>query len=112
MKAIYIYKGNTNAAVHIISSLCCLIASLIIRFVSLNERKISKITLLNDERERKLLADKMKGFSKVKLIVMHVIFGALLFLLWYYESAFCVIFNNSQGYYLTNFLVGFILCNL
>ena len=116
MRAIYIYKGNTNAAVHIpniiLSSLCCLIASLIIRFVSLNEREISKITLLNDERERRQLADKMKGISKVKLIVMYAISGALLFLFWYYVSAFCAVFKNSQGHYFTNVLVAFILCNL
>ena len=116
MRAIYYYKGNTNAAVHIpniiLSSLCCLIASLIIRFVSLNEREISKITLLNDERERRQLADKMKGISKVKLIVMYAISGALLFLFWYYVSAFCAVFKNSQGHYFTNVLVAFILCNL
>ena len=116
MRAIYIYKGNTNAAVHIpniiLSSLCCLIASLIIRFVSLNEREISKITLLNDEKERKQLTDKMKGISKVKLIVMYAISGALLFLFWYYVSAFCAVFKNSQGHYFTNVLVAFILCNL
>ena len=116
MRAIYIYKGNTNAAVHIpniiLSSLCCLVASLIIRFVSLNEREISKITQLNNEKERKQLAEKMKSISKVKLIVMYAISGALLFLFWYYVSAFCAVFKNSQGHYFTNVLVAFILCNL
>ena len=116
MRAIYIYKGNTNAAVHIpniiLSSLCCLVASLIVRFVSLNEREISKITQLNNEKERRQLADKMKSISKVKLIVMYAISGALLFLFWYYVSAFCAVFKNSQGHYFTNVLVAFILCNL
>ena len=116
MRAIYIYKGNTNAAVHIpnivLSSLCCLVASLIVRFVSLNEREISKITQLNNEKERKQLADKMKSISKVKLIVMYAISGALLFLFWYYISAFCAVFKNSQGHYFTNVLFAFILCNL
>ena len=40
MRKLYIYKGNTNAAVHIpniiLSSLCCLIMNFIVRFISLN----------------------------------------------------------------------------
>ena len=55
MRQIYIYKGNTDAAIHllniILSSLCCLIMSLIIRLVSLNERNIAKIVQFpRDER--------------------------------------------------------------
>lgn len=46
MRQIYIYKGNTNAAVHIpniiLSSICCLIMNLIVRFISLSERDIMK----------------------------------------------------------------------
>ena len=43
---------------------------------------------------------------------MYAISGALLFLFWYYVSAFCAVFKNSQGHYFTNVLVAFILCNL
>ena len=70
MRAIYIYKGNTDAAVHIpniiLSTLCCLVASLIIRFVSLNERDISMITQLGLPQERKRLAEKIEKITKIK----------------------------------------------
>ena len=65
-----------------------------------------------EQKERKQLSDKMKSISKVKLIVMYAISGALLFLFWYYVSAFCAVFKNSQGHYFTNVLVAFILCNI
>ena len=116
MRAIYIYKGNTNAAVHIpnivLSSLCCLIANLIIRFISLNERDISKLVQINDEDKRKNLADRMKKISNIKLIILYCVSGALLALFWYYVSAFCAVFKNSQGHYFINVLVSFIICNL
>ena len=31
---------------------------------------------------------------------------------WYYVSAFCAVFKNSQGHYLINTFVAFIVCNL
>ena len=116
MRAIYIYKGNTDAAVHIpniiLSSLCCLVASLIIRFVSLNERDISKIMEIKDQDKRKAESEKIKRFTKIKLIILYAISGALIMFFWYYVSAFCAIFKNSQGHYFINVLVTFILCNL
>ena len=116
MRAIYIYKGNTDAAVHIpniiLSSLCCLISNLIIRFVSLNEREISKILEIKKEDERKRNAEKMEKIAKIKLIILYIISGILLSLFWYYVSAFCAVFKNSQGHYFTNVLASFIICNL
>jgi hypothetical protein len=116
MRAIYIYKGNTDAAVHIpniiLSTLCCLVASLIIRFVSLNERDISKITQLGRPDERERLAKKIEKITKIKLIILYAISGALILFFWYYVSAFCAIFKNSQGHYFTNVLVSFIICNV
>ena len=116
MRAIYIYKGNTNAAVHIpniiLSSLCCLVSSLIVRFVSLNERDISKIAQSTDEVERTKIVEQMKKIIKIKLIILYAISGILIMLFWYYVSAFCAVFKNSQGHYFTNVLVAFIVCNI
>ena len=116
MRNIYIYKGNTNAAVHIpniiLSSICSFIAGLIVRYVSLNERDISKVYSVNVENERKSLANKVKKSSKLKLIILYAVSGVLILLCWYYVSAFCAIFKNSQKNYLINFFVCFIVCNL
>ena len=115
MRAIYIYKGNTNAAIHIpniiLSSLCCLIMSLIVRFVSLNERDISKI-IQSPKDERRKLANNLSKIAKIKLFILYAVSGLLICLCWYYVAAFCAVFKNSQGHYLINVLVAFIVCNL
>jgi len=116
MRAIYIYKGNTNAAIHIpniiLSSLCSIIMSLIVRFVSLNERDIVKITQESNPENRRTLAEKARRISKIKLIILYAVSGALIALCWYYVSAFCAVFKNSQGHYFINFFVAFIVCNI
>ena len=116
MRNIYIYKGNTNAAVHIpnilLSSLCSFIASIIVRFICLGERDISKIIVEKNIENRKSLAEKAKKCANIKLIVLYIASGCLLFLCWYYVSAFCAVFKNSQKNYLINTLLSFIVCNL
>ena len=116
MRALYIYKGNTNAAIHIpniiLSSVCSFIAGLIVRFVCLNERDISKVASEKHLTERKEMAKKVKKSSNLKLIILYAISGVLILLCWYYVSAFCAIFKNSQKNYLINFVACFIVCNL
>ena len=116
MRSLYIYKGNTDAAVHvpniILSSLCSLIASLIVRFVCLSERDISKVITLGNENERQKLVDKMKKRAAIKIYALFICSIVLTILCWYYVSAFCAVFKNSQKHYLINTLVAFIICNL
>ena len=116
MRALYIYKGNTDAAVHvpniILSSLCSFIACLIVRYVCLNERDISKITSERNRENRSALVEKLRRKDKIKLYVLYGITAVLIILCWYYVSAFCAIFKNSQKNYLINFLICYIVCNL
>ena len=116
MRQIYIYKGNTNAAVHIpnifLSSLSCIIMNFIVRFVSLSERDISKINYTKGGEERKDLCKKIKKIYKIKIYILFAVSGILIFLCWYYVAAFCAVFKNSQGHYFINLLVAFIVCNI
>jgi hypothetical protein len=116
MRKLYIYKGNTNAAVHvpniILSSLCSFIASIIVRFVCLGERDIINIVKEKDKEKRQKLYDNALVKAKVKLYVLYGISAIIVGLCWYYVSAFCAVFKNSQGHYLINTLVSFIVCNL
>ena len=116
MRQIYIYKGNTNAAVHvpniILSSICCLIMNLIVRFICLNERDINKIINEKNPDQRKSLVEILKRNSKIKLVILYIVAGLLISLCWYYVSAFCAVFKNSQGHYLINVLFAFIVCNI
>ncbi|MBR4260759.1 MAG: hypothetical protein IKQ33_02245, partial [Clostridia bacterium] len=110
MRSIYIYNGNTDAALHIpniiLSSLFCLISNLLIKFVSLSER-----TLLQIKNKTKSKED-VEKIIKIKTYILFIISFILIGLCWYYVSAFCAIFKNSQGHYLINVLVAFIVCNI
>ena len=59
MRELYIYRGNTNAAVNVsnivLSSLCSFIASIIVRYVCLNEGDIQKVLSAKYLEERKKL---------------------------------------------------------
>ena len=116
MRKLYIYKGSTDAAVHvpniILSSLCSFIASIIVRFICLGERDISKVIVEKNIEKRKALAEKAKKCANIKIIILYISSGCLLFLCWYYVSAFCAVFKNSQKNYLINTLISFIVCNL
>ena len=116
MRALYIYKGNANAAVHIpniiLSSICSFIAGLIVRYVCLNERDISKVLMENHPKDREEMANKVKKSSKIKLLILYAVSGVLILLCWYYVSAFCAVFKNSQKNYLINLLICFLVCNL
>ena len=116
MRALYIYKGNANAAVHIpniiLSSICSFIAGLIVRYVCLNERDISKVLSENHPEDREEMAKKVKKSSKIKLLILYAVSGVLILLCWYYVSAFCAVFKNSQKNYLINFFICFLVCNL
>ena len=116
MRQIYIYKGNTNAAIHIpniiLSSLCCLIMNFIVRFVSLSDRDISKINCEQNLENKKALCEQAKKTLKRKLYIMFAISAILITLCWYYVAAFCAVFKNSQGHYFINLLVAFIVCNI
>ena len=116
MREIYNYKGNTNAAIHIpnivLSSLCCIIMNIIVRFVSLNERDIAKINCEKNQEDKKTLIDKLIKIMKIKLYILFTVSAILIGLCWYYVTAFCAVFKNSQGHYFVNLLVAFIVCNI
>ena len=116
MREIYIYKGNTNAAVHIpniiLSSLCCIIMNFLVRFVSLSERDITKISEIKFAKERKELVKKVEKIYKIKLYILFAVSAILIALFWYYVAAFCAVFKNSQGNYFINLFIAFIVCNV
>ena len=116
MREIYIYKGNTNAVIHIpnivLSSICCLIMNFIVRFASLSDRDISKINNEKNLDRRKALCQQAKKILKIKLYIIFAVSIILITLCWYYVAAFCAVFKNSQGHYFINLLVAFIVCNI
>ena len=110
MRNIYIYKGNTDAAVHIpniiLSSLCCLIMNILVKLISLSDRDLIRIKKNNS------LADSIQKKIKIKTYVLFGISIVLIALCWYYVAAFCAVFKNSQKHYFINVLIAFGVCNL
>ena len=86
--------------------------SFIVRFISLNERDINRIINIPRKDERKEMIDSIRTKTKIKLYILYALSGVLTILCWYYVSAFCAVFKNSQGHYFTNALIAFIVCNL
>ena len=116
MREIYTYKGNTNAAIHIpniiLSSICSIIMAFIVRFVTLNDRDINKIITEADFKQRYDKIELTKRSLNIRAIALFSVSSVIIMLCWYYVSAFCAVFKNSQGHYLINTLASFILCNL
>ena len=116
MRAIYTYKGNTDAAVHVpnivLSSLCCIIMSFIVRLVTLSERDINKIILEKNPGDKYDKIKLTKRSLNIRAIIFFIISIGIIGLCWYYVSAFCAVFKNSQKNYLINTLISFIVCNL
>ena len=110
MRNIYRYRGNLDANKYIpniiSSSLCCLLMNLIINLISLNERDIYKI------KKKPKLLEQTKECIKIKILILFFISFVLIGLCWYYVSAFCAVFKNSQGHYFINALIAFIVCNI
>ena len=86
--------------------------SLIVRFVSLNERDIAKINCEKNPEDKNKLSKKLIKIMKIKLYILFGVSALLITLCWYYVAAFCAVFKNSQGHYFINLLVAFIICNI
>ena len=116
IRAIYTYKGNTDAAVHVtnvvLSSLCSIIMAFIVRLVTLNDRDINKILSEKDVSNRNEQIELTKRSLNIRAIIFYSVSTLIVGVCWYYVSAFCAVFKNSQGHYFINTLVAFIVCNL
>ena len=116
MRAIYTYKGNTDAAVHIpniiLSSICSIIMSFIVRLVTYNDRTINDIITEKEYRNKLDKIELAKRSAKIKTIAFFSVSSLIVMVCWYYVAAFCAVFKNSQGHYLINTLVSFIICML
>ena len=110
MRSLYIYKGNTNTITNIpdiiLSSLCCLIMNSILKFIFLDGHNIITI-----QKDKSLIAS-IKKKMKIKLFVLFFASSALIILFWYYVSAFCAVFKNSQKNYFINVFITIMVCNI
>lgn len=69
-----------------------------------------KVKHHKDALKKLILAFLSFYYKKIRNTIIISCFGILL--MWYYVTSLCVAFKNSQGNYLLNVLLTFILCNL
>ena len=116
IRDLYLSKGKINFDKHIIniilSSICSFIAGIIVRFVFIGERGVREILREKYFVDKKASAEKAKKIATIKLYILFALSGLIIILCWYYVSAFCAIFKNSQKIYFINFSLCFFICNL
>ena len=81
----------------------------IIKFFSLSQRNLFEIK--NDDNNISISkkSDKIKKCLIIKYILFFVLSFTFLSLFWYYLSAFCAVFKNSQIYVIKNTFLSFVL---
>ena len=84
----------------------------IVRLVTLNDRDIIKILSETNALKRNEQIKLTKRSLNIRAIIFYTVSTLIVGVCWYYVSAFCAVFKNSQGHYFTNTLVAFIVCNL
>ena len=86
--------------------------SFIVRIFTLTERDINKIIIEQNPVERSDKIKLTKRSLNIRAIIFYTVSTLIVGVCWYYVSAFCAVFKNSQGHYFINTLVAFIVCNL
>ena len=110
-----VYENNGNLQFisvlpkTIFSTLCCIIFTFLLKFLSLSHRGMQKI---KDEKDLIIQKEKAKQFEKyfkIKVIIFFIIIFILLILFWYYLSAFCAVYKNSQKHLFKDTAISFAL---
>lgn len=78
----------------------------ILNFIFLDGHNIITI-----QKDKSLIAS-IKKKMKIKSFVLFFASSALIILFWYYVSAFCAVFKNSQKNYFINVFITIIVCNI
>ena len=84
----------------IISSLCCAFINTLLRLLALNTHK--RFKSLNEY----IQYNKKK---KIKLIIFFILQFILFFCFWYYISAFCIIYHNTQKHLIKDSIISFFI---
>jgi hypothetical protein len=93
----------------IFSTLCCAVINFLLKFLTLSQNQMQKI---KDEKE--LIKQKEKTISfekcfKIKVIVFFITIFLLLIFFWYYLSAFCAVYKNTQKHLFKDTAMSFVM---
>ena len=93
----------------IFSSLCCSIITFLLKFLSLSHGGMQKIKDEKDLIKQKEKAIQFEKCFKIKVSIFFIIIFILLILFWYYLSAFCAVYKNSQKHLFKDTAISFLI---
>ena len=111
MHKIYINHGISNLIYQLpqilLSSLISIICNLIIKYLALSEKNLLKIK--ENNTRSKILNESIYSFKclRIKFNIFFIVGFTFLSFLWYFISAFCAVYKNTQKIYLKNCIFSF-----
>ena len=91
----------------IFSSLVCGIISFLLEFLSLSQDNIQQIKDEEDNEKAGNLSVKILKKLKIKIVIFYIILMLLMILFWYYVSAFCAVYKNTQKHLFIDSFISF-----
>ena len=86
--------------------------SVALKYFCLSERNLLEIKNEENIEEISDKADKVKRCLIIKYIIFFIVSFVFLIVFWYYLSAFCAVYQNTQIYLLINTFISFIISTL
>ena len=107
MSKIYLDYGNYNFIAQIPQALYSTVVSesldVLLRYLCLTEKDMYLIKKIDKKRKKTFMNNdifKILRCIKIKFIIYFIITHILLFFFWYFVSAFCAVYKNTQTYLL------------
>ena len=89
------------------STIISSIMTFILKKLSLSQNDLIQLKKQSDRKEAKIMANKAKKRLKIKLYIFFFIGLELLLFCWYYITAFCAVYPNTQIHLLKDTLISF-----
>lgn len=91
----------------IFSSVCCAVIRILLNFLSLSQSQIQEIKKEKSHKKAKKMSNRFLRCWKVKIIIFFNLILGFLFLFWYYISAFCSVYKNTQKLLILDAFISF-----
>jgi len=113
---IYEYQGMIKLFFElpkiIYSSLASAICNLIVNSLALSENNLIKLKKIKDKNKRDINSVYLYAFLRRKIAIYFIIGFTFLIFFWYFISAFCAVYKNTQIIYLKNCSISFCISML
>ena len=94
------------------SSVISAVINMILKMLSLSEKKVLEIKKEKNADKAKEKADKIKKQINITLIIFIILSSLLMLFFWYFISCFCAVYENTQSVLISDTLISFILSML